>query len=217
VMTPGSSPWAGLLGIGQRLDAAIMLLTADDVVQHRGDTYAVPRDNVVFEIGLFMGILGPDRTLLVQPAGLELKLPSDLEGITKILFPTWTQDAARQRSIDHAARQIEQSMSRLGHRLRDVPAAEDHRRELDLEVDKLSRAATARGWTIANDTTSLLCLRYEGDQPIQVRLGLSDAASAREGLRDVALVLHKLGVRVARDLLPARLRHVGHQTRDVIP
>jgi hypothetical protein len=212
VMTPGSSPWEGLIGIGQGLDAAILLLTADDIVQHRGASYPTPRDNVVFEIGLFMGLLGPERALLVQPAGLQLKLPSDLEGITKILYPMWTQDSARQRSIDRAATQIEQSLSRLGHRLRDVPPTADHRRELDLEVDRLSRAAVARGWTITTDTTSLLCLSYDGEQPVEVRVGLSDAASARESLRDAALVLHKLGVRVAQDLLPTRLRRVGNQS-----
>ncbi len=37
---------------------------------------AAPRDNVVFELGMFMGCLGRERCFVVNEEGADLKLPS---------------------------------------------------------------------------------------------------------------------------------------------
>ena len=42
-----------------RFDFAILVLTADDLVASRDVLSTAPRDNVLFELGLFMGGLGP--------------------------------------------------------------------------------------------------------------------------------------------------------------
>lgn len=44
----------------------------------------VPRDNVVFELGLFMGALGRDRTFAVMTP--EMKMFTDIDGLTVIKF-----------------------------------------------------------------------------------------------------------------------------------
>jgi predicted nucleotide-binding protein len=46
-------------------DFAAFVVTADDVTASRGRRKASPRDNVVFEIGLFMGAIGRERTFVV--------------------------------------------------------------------------------------------------------------------------------------------------------
>jgi CRP/FNR family transcriptional regulator, cyclic AMP receptor protein len=43
-----------------------------------------PRDNVIFELGLFMGALSRERTLVLVPKGMDFKVPSDLLGMTHI-------------------------------------------------------------------------------------------------------------------------------------
>jgi hypothetical protein len=63
-------------------DFAVFVLSPDDTIEVRGQNYASPRDNVLFELGLFMGSLGRNRTFIVHAAGANLKLPSDLDGIT---------------------------------------------------------------------------------------------------------------------------------------
>ena len=52
----------------------------------RGETKATPRDNVLFELGLFIGRLGRLRSILLEPAAANVKLPSDLSGITTIPY-----------------------------------------------------------------------------------------------------------------------------------
>jgi predicted nucleotide-binding protein len=67
-------------------DFAIAVAHADDVVITRGDEWPTIRDNVVFELGLFMGRLGRRRAFLMEPREAELKLPSDLAGLTTIPY-----------------------------------------------------------------------------------------------------------------------------------
>jgi predicted nucleotide-binding protein len=54
---------------------------------------ASPRDNVVFEAGLFGGALGIRRTFILHATGS--KLPSDLLGLTSVRYdPAVTSPAA---------------------------------------------------------------------------------------------------------------------------
>lgn len=67
-------------------DFAIAVAHGDDVTQFRGQDWPVPRDNVVFELGMFMGRLGRQRAILMEPREEKVRLPSDLSGITTILY-----------------------------------------------------------------------------------------------------------------------------------
>jgi CRP/FNR family transcriptional regulator, cyclic AMP receptor protein len=67
-------------------DFAILVLGPDDKVVSRKKTYRAPRDNVVFELGLFMGSLSRNRTFLVLPEKAEIKIPSDLLGLTVLHY-----------------------------------------------------------------------------------------------------------------------------------
>ena len=65
-------------------DFGVLVFTPDDKVESRADTHMAPRDNVVFELGLFMGALGRERAFIVKPRGMDLKIPSDLLGMNPI-------------------------------------------------------------------------------------------------------------------------------------
>ncbi len=67
-------------------DFCVLVFGSDDIVSSRGIDKGAPRDNVVFELGLFMGALGRRRTYLVKPEGLDLKIPSDLLGLTPLSY-----------------------------------------------------------------------------------------------------------------------------------
>jgi predicted nucleotide-binding protein len=67
-------------------DFAIAVAHADDMTESRGKQWPAPRDNVIFELGLFMGKLGKSRAILMEPRDEGLKLPSDLAGVTAITY-----------------------------------------------------------------------------------------------------------------------------------
>lgn len=69
-------------------DFAIAIAEPDDVVTSRGKTQATMRDNVLFELGLFMGQLSRHRAILIHPKVKDLKIPSDLQGLTLIRYET---------------------------------------------------------------------------------------------------------------------------------
>lgn len=67
-------------------DFAIAIAHSDDITESRGKSWPAPRDNVIFELGLFMGRLGKQRAILMEPRDEGVKLPSDLAGITTIPY-----------------------------------------------------------------------------------------------------------------------------------
>ena len=67
-------------------DFAIAIAHSDDVTLFRDQEWPAPRDNVIFELGLFMGRLGRNRAILMEPREEKVKLPSDLTGVTTIPY-----------------------------------------------------------------------------------------------------------------------------------
>ena len=63
-------------------DFAVFVLAPDDITISNDETKPSPRDNVLFESGLFMGILGRERVFLLYDQTMNLKIPSDLAGVT---------------------------------------------------------------------------------------------------------------------------------------
>ena len=93
-------------------DAGIILLTKDDTSLIRGKKKITPRDNTIFEAGLFYGRLGKGRTFIVVEDGV--KLPSDIFGITVLYFKK--NSRKRQNNIvaiaDKLTQAIKDSFSR---------------------------------------------------------------------------------------------------------
>ena len=67
-------------------DFAVLILTPDDMLRSRSKQARVARDNVIFELGLFMGAIGRDRTFVLLEAGTRMHLPTDLSGISAATF-----------------------------------------------------------------------------------------------------------------------------------
>jgi predicted nucleotide-binding protein len=63
---------------------AIILLSPDDQGQKIGggfDLKSRARQNVIFELGFFIGRLGPDRVLVIHREQKDFEFPSDYEGV----------------------------------------------------------------------------------------------------------------------------------------
>jgi hypothetical protein len=88
---PGTSTLERLLELTQEVDFAAFVFAQDDWTTASQSASsdlqsgeASPRDNVVFEAGLFGGVLGMRRTFILHAHGA--KLPSDLLGLTCVRY-----------------------------------------------------------------------------------------------------------------------------------
>src|SRR5262249_38325702 len=64
----------------------VLVCGQDDTMISQRRRTSAPRDNVVFELGLFMGVLGRPRTLIVKPKRLVTKIPPDLLGLRPLEY-----------------------------------------------------------------------------------------------------------------------------------
>ncbi|AYL80381.1 nucleotide-binding protein [Pseudomonas syringae pv. actinidiae] len=85
-------------------DFAVAIANDDDIVTSRNLEQPMPRDNVLFELGLFVGRFGRKRTVLMAPKGTEVKLPSDLKGLSIIYYPRQMTDAQETQVWDKVKR-----------------------------------------------------------------------------------------------------------------
>ncbi len=60
----------------------IFILSADDLQLKRDNLQWSARDNVVLELGFFMGFIGRKRCFVVAPRGIDIDLPTDISGLT---------------------------------------------------------------------------------------------------------------------------------------
>jgi predicted nucleotide-binding protein len=74
---PGATILDELMHASTSCLGAIMLLTKDDEFLGE-ESFAAPRDNVIFEMGLFMEAKGRERVLVVREQGA--KMPADIGG-----------------------------------------------------------------------------------------------------------------------------------------
>jgi predicted nucleotide-binding protein len=76
-LAPGATILDELLQVSKSCLGAIMPLTRDDDFLGE-ESYAAPRDNVIFEMGLFMEAKGRERVLVIREDGA--KMPADIGG-----------------------------------------------------------------------------------------------------------------------------------------
>jgi CRP/FNR family transcriptional regulator, cyclic AMP receptor protein len=100
----------------EQSDFAVAVALFEDVIQTRGVSHRALRDNVLFELGMFIGRLGRHRTVLAHPKLPDLTLPSDLHGITPASYiPTAKLEELPSR-IGPVCNEIRKLMEKRGVR-----------------------------------------------------------------------------------------------------
>lgn len=79
---PGLAYIEVLEGILQKYDYGIFVFTPDDKVYSRGKISDMPRDNVIFEYGMFLGKHSRKRAFFIKPRSEDIKIMTDVLGIT---------------------------------------------------------------------------------------------------------------------------------------
>ena len=98
-------------------DFAVFVFAPDDTIQLGGKKYSAVRDNVVFELGLFMGKLGRHRVFVVTPKRRRLRIPTDLAGITLGRFDPDRHDKNLEAAFGPFCSQVRTSIRERGPRV----------------------------------------------------------------------------------------------------
>lgn len=103
-------------------DFAVMVLAAEDQLICRDTESLVPRDNVIFELGGYTYALGRDRTFVVVDGSRNIKLPSDIAGLTYLSYLPPAKGNL-QAALGSACALIRQRIKALGPRQKAMPAS----------------------------------------------------------------------------------------------
>lgn len=115
VFRPSQSTMTSIFDQLDEADFAIFIMAPDDVTNLRSQSVSTVRDNVIFELGLFAGRLGPERCFMVVPrSNDDLHLPTDLVGLTPAAYDADRQDRNMVAALGPACNRIRKSMRQLG-------------------------------------------------------------------------------------------------------
>jgi len=106
---PGTTITQRLKRRADKSDFVAVLLTHDDVVFKKGDELRVPRDNCLFEAGLFTGALGVDFRRCFLISGVpQRNLPTDLQELQYIPFnePGSDEDLRNSKACQDAIKDV---------------------------------------------------------------------------------------------------------------
>lgn len=98
-----------------RYDFAVLVLTSDDLSISREQVKQSPRDNVLLEMGMFIGAIGRRRTFIVYDRTVDMKLPTDLAGVTPATYAPH-DDGNLQASLGSVCTQIKHAINDIGSR-----------------------------------------------------------------------------------------------------
>lgn len=207
VFAPSTYTIPELIEHGRSCSFAVVIASADDVTISRAESQPSPRDNVVFEAGLFCGLIGLERTFVAVPQGVELRLPSDLKGLTTVRYPAAPDDEhpAQARAI---VTQISGRMRKLGVlTATEAPPSSsrdgvDTHASLQTALERLRANVDAQGWSWSRKR-GVLRVRPPG-RPRQTLIIDEDPHVALSALGQFGWTLRSHGLRVHHAVLRLR-------------
>ena len=110
-----NTPIEDLMNAVMQFDFALFVFLPQDSVEVRGERELLVRDNVLFELGLFLGRLGRERNFFIAPNGsgiYKLRLPSDLSGITPAKYDSGATNLLA--AVGTALYQVKEAIRALG-------------------------------------------------------------------------------------------------------
>ena len=104
-----------LIQATRQFDFAIFVVDVADVATKRGSLKNIARDNVIFELGLFIGAIGAERCFMVYNRTNRPDLPTDLAGVNAVNYRVH-QTGNLISSLGSAATSIKTKIRALGPR-----------------------------------------------------------------------------------------------------
>lgn len=157
---PGDYFLDSLLTAASNFDFAVLVFGADDVLRSRKKTQPAPRDNVIFELGLFLSRLGRKRTFVIAPTiwKTRLKVLSDLQGLNLAEYDPPSSERNLIAKLKKPCSDISEQILRDGRRTepRGPRGVTDVRLPLETLIREASRSGkpvTVRNIALDMETT----------------------------------------------------------------
>lgn len=100
----------------EEFDFGIFVFSPDDALEIRGEEYQSVRDNVLFELGLFIGELGQERCFIVSPRTQDpFRIPTDLLGIMRATYNADKEEEYLTAKLGPACNQIRREIQRVNN------------------------------------------------------------------------------------------------------
>ncbi len=133
----GSSALDDLILKTKSVDFSAFIFSPDDITIMRSrEKYSV-RDNVLFELGLFIGAIGKERCFIIKPRGVDLRFPSDLLGITPTDYNPDRSDGNLTSSLTYASTQIKKEIIKKGV-FKEIVTSKAHKLDLNSVLNGVS-------------------------------------------------------------------------------
>src|SRR5688572_1196084 len=97
-------------------DFGVFIFAGDDEVKIRGQKQQAVRDNVILELGMFIGLLGKERSFIVKPKDVDLRLPTDLLGVVAVDYNNEWAKRDPVAALGKACTQIDDAIKRQHRR-----------------------------------------------------------------------------------------------------
>lgn len=111
---PGDVIIDSLLEIVERNDFGVFVFARDDLTEIRGKKQGSVRDNVLFELGIFMGRRGRKHCVFIVPSHLsDFRLASDLGGIITAVYDEDFAERNALAALGPACHQITRVLEKL--------------------------------------------------------------------------------------------------------
>lgn len=190
---------ASLIDQLEQSDFGLFVLAPDDLTIIRDKAQQTPRDNIVLELGLFIGRLGVERCFLVAPRGVDdLHLPTDLLGLTPAEFSPDRQDGNMVAALGPACNRVRRAIAKMGNvtAAQVLPLAEPPIG--DLMSDPNDCLSAIEGWMGDRPATrNILPIRFtDVDRELKLAPG-----SARRYLEQAARKWNYQVARVGKDTI----------------
>lgn len=109
-----SSTIEDLVEKSSTVDFALFIFAPDDITTIRNRKEHVVRDNVIFEMGLFVGAIGKSRSFVLKPRDTDMHLPTDLLGVTPADYDANRSDGDLVSATNRACSLIKAELIRIG-------------------------------------------------------------------------------------------------------
>jgi hypothetical protein len=158
-------------------DFGIFVFNPDDVLSSRDEEHAVARENVVLELGMFAGRLGVESTFIVMPRDVDIRLPSNLVGLTVGEYATDRSDGNLVAALGPVCHEIRRE-------LKDFKRPEDLNKGVSVHVEEMVVSARVEEKELSARVEKELSARVEARIELGVALDpiVRKLASAADAL-----------------------------------